>query len=109
MTWARKAHRCTAPKAARKGGLGICGVWAVNSTDLGMSWGKPVNITPPDLTASHHRPGIGSYGHGVQIQQGRHKGRRLLVQFYGSAAGEQAWFYYSDHHGAGPWEASGAL
>jgi hypothetical protein len=108
VTWARKAHRCTAPKAARKGGLGICGVWAANSTDLGMSWGKPVNITPPDLTASHHRPGIGSYGHGVQIQQGRHKGR-LLVQFYGSAAGEQAWFYYSDHHGAGPWEASGAL
>jgi hypothetical protein len=84
VTWARKAHRCTAPKT--KGGIGICDVWAANSTDIGLSWSTPVNITPPGLAASHHHPGIGSYGHGVQIKGGRHKGR-LLVQFYGTAAG----------------------
>jgi hypothetical protein len=71
--------------------------WVAHSTDLGLSWSKPANITPS--VGPGHLVGLGSYGHGVQVRAGAHKGR-LLVQFYGVGSGrERAWFYYSDDHG----------
>ncbi len=73
----------------------------------GLTWSRPLNITPPDLLQHQHHVGLGSYGHGVQIRNGPHKGR-LLVQYYGDVGGERAWLYYSDTHGS-TWEVTGAL
>ena len=111
VSWARKQsppHGQTQRQRQRRGeggGLGFLDAWVAKSTDLGLTWSTPQNITPPDL--QHHHVGLGSYGHGVQIRDGPHKGR-LLVQYYGDVGGERAWLYYSDTSGES-WEVTGVV
>ena len=103
VAWAR-GPRLKEPSP--EGGLGFLDAWAAKSTDLGLSWSRPMNITPANLAASGHHVGLGAYGHGIQIKGGPHRGR-LLLQFYGIVGGERGWFYYSDDHGAS-WQATAA-
>eukprot|EP01051_Picozoa_sp_SAG22_P006336 SAG22_NODE_410_length_10907_cov_2.597520_1_plen_380_part_10 len=80
------------------------------STDLALSWEPSYSALPPGAGPV----GIGSYGQGICISKGPHKGR-LLVQAYdappppGDKKNKRSngFFYYSDAHGAaGSWKAT---
>jgi hypothetical protein len=42
------------------GGIGFRDAWVAKSTSRGLSWGRPMNITPANLSASGHGVGVGA-------------------------------------------------
>ena len=63
VAWARGPRL---KESSSNAGLGFRDAWAAKSTDLGLTWSRPMNITPADL--SGHHVGLGAYGHGcVQL------------------------------------------
>lgn len=98
-------------------GKGLREVWYITSTDGGLTWAKPVNIT-----SQVHRPNQPSRnsayafkedwrhyangpGHGIQFTQGPHAGRMLIASNHSEGPrGERgsdyrAHTFYTDDHG----------
>ena len=98
-------------------GKGLREVWYITSTDGGLTWAKPVNIT-----SQVHRPNQPSRnsayafmedwrhyangpGHGMQFTQGPHAGRMLIASNHSEGPrGERgsdyrAHTFYTDDHG----------
>lgn len=98
-------------------GKGVREVWFVRSTDKGITWSDPVNITKQT-----HRPNYPSFnpaynfkedwrsyantpGHAFQFQAGKFKGRIFVAANHSSGDPQtqfrdyQAHGYYSDDHG----------
>jgi len=98
-------------------GKGLREVWYITSTDGGLTWAKPVNIT-----SQVHRPNQPSRnsayafkedwrhyangpGHGMQFTQGPHTGRMLIASNHSEGPrGERgsdyrAHTFYTDDHG----------
>jgi sialidase-1 len=103
---------------ARKG-IGVREVWYITSTDNGMTWSKPSNIT-----TSVHKPLAPSYnaaynfaedwrtnaltpGHALQLTRGKNKGRIFVAANHSAGAmldkhnveTNKAHCFYSDDHG----------
>lgn len=97
----------------------VIGAVVVESTDGGITWSEPRDITPvakPGSSKTNPRAGdvkgtFASSGEGIQLRYGAHKGR-LIQQFAGKvrqADGTeliQAYSVYSDDHGA-TWQRGG--
>lgn len=98
-------------------GKGIREAWYITSTDFGISWSKPVNITVqvhkpnqpkinPDYNFSADwRSYANTPGHAMQFTSGKYKGR-ILVAANHSEGSPKAQFedyfshtYYTDDHG----------
>lgn len=60
-------------------------LWQVSSTDMGVSWGPPVNLssvpTPADEGPWCQRT-AGGGGNGIQLKQGPHKGRLVVPGYH---------------------------
>ncbi|WAC13001.1 sialidase family protein [Dyadobacter pollutisoli] len=98
-------------------GKGLREVWYKTSTDGGLTWQQPVNITTqvhrpkqPQTNAAYNfeqdwRSYANTPGHGMQLLEGRYKGRIYIAANH--SAGEpkskftdyQAHGFYSDDHG----------
>ncbi|MCC7523868.1 MAG: exo-alpha-sialidase [Chitinophagaceae bacterium] len=98
-------------------GLGLREVWYKTSTDNGLTWSEPVNITTqthrpkyPQVNSSYNfsedwRSYANTPGHAMQFQNGKYRGR-IFVAANHSAGDPQPHFtdyyahgYYSDDHG----------
>jgi sialidase-1 len=84
---------------ARATARGTRTVWVTTSTDDGVTWSKPRDITAstkkPDWTWYATGPGVG-----IQITQGKHKGRLVIPCDYSTAKGDgNSHVIYSDDHG----------
>jgi hypothetical protein len=59
--------------------------WQVTSTDLGLSWGAPTNLSAVP-TPSNEGPWCqrtsGGGGNGIQLQQGPHRGRLIVPGYH---------------------------
>jgi sialidase-1 len=108
----------TSESDARKGS-GVREVWYITSTDNGVTWDKPVNIT-----SSVHKPLAPSYnpaykfaedwrtialtpGHALQLTRGKNKGRIFVAANHSTASVQdgattivnKSHCFYSDDHG----------
>jgi sialidase-1 len=98
-------------------GKGIREAWYITSTDFGISWSKPVNITAqvhkpnqPKINPDYNftadwRSYANTPGHAMQFTSGKYKGR-ILVAANHSESSPKANFedyfshtYYTDDHG----------
>ncbi len=98
-------------------GHGLRENWFISSTNGGISWSQPVNITTqthrpnkPELNASYAfqedwRSYANTPGHGMQFQTGNHKGRIYIAANHSSGDPKkqfedyQAHGFYTDDHG----------
>jgi sialidase-1 len=98
-------------------GKGLREVWYKTSTDAGMTWTEPVNITTqvhkpkqPQVNAAYDfsedwRSYANTPGHGMQLTEGPHKGRIYIAANHSAGdpkpkgADYQAHGFYSDDHG----------
>lgn len=98
-------------------GKGLREVWYKSSTDGGITWGDAVNITTqvhrpkqPALNAAYNFPDdwrsyANTPGHGMQLTEGRHKGRIYIAANHSAGipksnfADYQAHGFYTDDHG----------
>lgn len=98
-------------------GKGLREVWYKTSTDGGLTWGTPVNITAqvhrpkqPDVNAAYNykddwRSYANTPGHGLQLTGGKYKGRIFIAANHSSGdpkpafADYQAHGFYTDDHG----------
>lgn len=89
-------------------------VLVTKSTDDGVTWSDPVDITAdvkkPDWTWVATGPGIG-----IQLDQGPYKGRLLIPSDHGVGGGEEgdervqySYVFYSDDHGE-TWQRGGSV
>jgi sialidase-1 len=98
-------------------GKGLREVWYKTSTDAGMTWTEPVNITTqvhkpkqPQVNAAYDfsedwRSYANTPGHGTQLTEGPYKGRIYIAANHSAGdprpkgADYQAHGFYSDDHG----------
>jgi sialidase-1 len=98
-------------------GNGLREVWYITSTDNGLNWSAPVNITtqvhrplqPHRNTGYQFAEDWRSYantpGHAIQFQQGRYRGRIFIAANHSAGAPQNqfedytAHGFYSDDHG----------
>jgi sialidase-1 len=98
-------------------GKGLREVWYKTSTDAGMTWTEPVNITTqvhkpkqPQVNAAYDfsedwRSYANTPGHGMQLTEGPHNGRIYIAANHSAGdpkpkgADYQAHGFYSDDHG----------
>jgi sialidase-1 len=98
-------------------GKGLREVWYKTSTDAGMTWTEPVNITTqvhkpkqPQVNAAYDfsedwRSYANTPGHGMQLTEGPYKGRIYIAANHSAGdpkpkgADYQAHGFYSDDHG----------
>jgi sialidase-1 len=98
-------------------GKGYREVWYKTSSDLGITWSEPVNITTqvhkpfqPDLNSSYNfkedwRSYANTPGHAIQITSGQYKGRIVVAANHSSGEPDKNWedyashLFYSDDHG----------
>lgn len=98
-------------------GKGLREVWFKTSTDAGITWSEPVNITTqvhkpkqPDVNQAYNfsedwRSYANTPGHGMQLSTGPFKGRIYIAANHSAgnpkpkAADYQAHGFYSDDHG----------
>lgn len=98
-------------------GKGLREVWYKTSTDAGVTWAEPVNITMqvhkpkmPDMNAAYNfdedwRSYANTPGHGMQMKEGSYKGRIYIAANHSAGdpkpkgADYQAHGFYSDDHG----------
>ncbi len=98
-------------------GNGLREVWFVTSTDNGVTWSSPVNITrmvhrpkQPDLNPGYNfnddwRTTANTPGHALQLTNGKFKGRIYVAANHSEGAPKEnfrdyfAHGYYSDDHG----------
>ena len=86
-------------------------VFITSSTDDGLSWSEPVNISSTvkrdDWAWVAAGPGVG-----IQLRQGPRKGRLVIPADYGVMSGEEriqhSYVFYSDDHGE-TWQLGGLL
>lgn len=92
-------------------------MWSVSSTDRGLTWAQPVNLSavpsPPDEPPWCQRSSGGG-GNGIQLQQGPHKGRLLVPGYHHHCPPAKPTPYshvlYSDAHGKpGSWKYSASF
>ena len=60
-------------------------MWSVSSTDRGLSWAAPVNLSAvptPANEAPWCQRTAGGGGNGIQLQQGPHKGRLVIPGYH---------------------------
>lgn len=106
-----------APENMVRKGNGLREVWYKTSTDNGLSWSAPVNITlqvhkpkQPQVNSSYNfnedwRSYANTPGHAIQLAAGKYKGRIYIAANH--SAGEpqkhyadgRAFGYYTDDHG----------
>ncbi|MEO6283172.1 MAG: sialidase family protein [Dyadobacter sp.] len=98
-------------------GKGLREVWYKTSTDAGITWAEPVNITmqvhkpkQPEVNAAYNfnedwRSYANTPGHGTQLTEGPYKGRLYIAANHSAGdpkpkgADYQAHGFYSDDHG----------
>ncbi|MCC6289801.1 MAG: exo-alpha-sialidase [Chitinophagaceae bacterium] len=98
-------------------GNGLREVWYTTSTDNGITWTEPVNITTqvhrpnqPQVNAAYHfaedwRSYANTPGHAVQFDKGKHKGRIFVAANHSTGnpqpkfADYNAHGFYTDDHG----------
>lgn len=98
-------------------GNGLREAFYITSTDGGVSWSEPVNITTqvhrPKLVQSNPaynfeedwRSYANTPGHGIQFTEGKYKGRIYIPANHSAGAPKDNWLdynahsYYSDDHG----------
>lgn len=98
-------------------GKGLREVWYKTSTDGGMTWNDPVNITTqvhrpnqPAVNAAYNFPDdwrsyANTPGHGMQLTEGKYKGRIYIAANHSTGAPKsnfadyQAHGFYTDDHG----------
>jgi sialidase-1 len=99
------------PENTIRKGIGMREVWYIASTDGGMSWETPVNITaqvhhPAALepTGADWRSYANTPGHALQIQQGPYRGRIVVAANHSAGASLPRFkdyrahaFYTNDH------------
>lgn len=106
-----------APENMVRKGKGLREVWYKTSTDNGLSWSAPVNITlqvhkpkQPQVNSAYNfnddwRSYANTPGHAIQLAAGKYKGRIYIAANH--SAGEpqkhyadgRAFGYYTDDHG----------
>ncbi|WP_121808917.1 sialidase family protein [Mucilaginibacter kameinonensis] len=106
-----------APENMVRKGKGLREVWYKTSTDNGLSWSAPVNITlqvhkpkQPQVNSAYNfnedwRSYANTPGHAIQLTAGKYKGRIYIASNH--SAGEpqkhyadgRAFGYYTDDHG----------
>ena len=78
------------------------------STDNGVTWSKPEDITDKVVNAGMYCGGFGP-GHGIMIKEGRYAGRLVLITRQNSASGSgNCYAVYSDD-GGNTWSIGGAV
>lgn len=92
--------------------VGTRTVWVFKSTDHGVTWSKPVEITATTKDPSWRWYATGP-GIGIQIQHGPHAGRLVIPCDHSYEAGDKkaehgAHAIYSDDHGA-TWQLGGVI
>ena len=97
---------CTGDKSETqmRKGAGTREVWYKTSTDNGVTWGEPVNVTT-QVKAPGWRAYANTPGHAIQFNSGPYKGRIYIAANH-SAGDPQPHFtdyiahgYYTDDHG----------
>lgn len=107
----------TASESSVRQGNGIREAWYVSSSDQGMTWSEPVNITiqvhrpnqpavnPAYVFAEDWRAFANTPGHAIQIRNGDFRGRIYIAANHSSGpmqanyADGRSFGYYSDDHG----------
>ena len=84
---------CRGVKPAIKGGINKS-AWVIKSTDQGLTWSKPVDITDSAKEKDWKYVFTGP-GSGIQLQSGR-----LLIPCSGEYGPQFSFLLYSDDHGA---------
>ena len=90
-------------------GKGLREVWYKTSTDNGITWSKPVNITAqvhrpnqPEVKAAYHfsedwRSNANTPGHAMQLEWGKYKGRIFVAANHSSGDPKRDFTDYAAH------------
>ncbi len=82
-----------------------CKQYEVTSDDEGRSWSKPRDIT--DMIETHGAVMVVGSGEGIQLKQGKHKGR-LIIAGGDFHQNKKVLCFYSDDHGK-TWQRSNVV
>ncbi len=72
--------------------------YMVRSTDNGVTWSAPVNMSGSVLADGHYSAGFGP-GHGIQIKEGKYAGRLVAITRQYNGSKQVGYAIYSDDHG----------
>lgn len=72
-----------------------CRQFHVQSTDCGVTWSAPRDIT--EMIGSDNRVAVFGSGEGIQLRRGAHAGRLVVPGGFQRPWGNRA--FYSDDHG----------
>ena len=107
-----------APEKDLRMGMGLREVWYITSTDGGVKWSQPVNITlqvhkpyQTNRNPAYHFPEqwrsyANTPGHALQFKQGKYKGRIYVIGNHSAGYPQKNYAdydvhgFYSDDHGA---------